>query len=128
MAKILGVGGVFVHLNQNVKSLLNWYDQVLGLDVSEYGLNFLVPNALTLISFEEGEGQTSFNFTVDHLEDYIKELKMKQVVILEDIKEQDIGKFAVIADPFGQKIELWEPKTQEYIAMVNDEIKQFKSE
>ena len=40
MAKINGIGGVFLNLEGNEKVLRDWYRDVLGVMVSEYGVNF----------------------------------------------------------------------------------------
>ncbi|MCH4889095.1 hypothetical protein EZV73_15980 [Acidaminobacter sp. JC074] len=126
MAKITGLGGVFIKTKSEVTRLLEWYRDVLELDITEYGLNFLVPNELTLITFEASEGETVLNFTVDNLDDFINMLKEKSVQITSPIKEYDYGKFAQIKDPFGNIVELWETRSDNYIQMVRKEIHDYK--
>lgn len=122
MAKITGIGGIFIQTNNDVANLLNWYKDVLKLDITEYGINFLIPNELTLITFNKGQGETVLNFTVDDLETFMVELKTKEVVIEQEIETYDYGKFARIKDPFGTTVELWETYEDNYIQMVNKEI------
>lgn len=124
MAKITGLGGIFLKKSSDIKTLLEWYRDVLELDVTEYGINFLVPNEITLITFS-GESEAVLNFTVDNLDEFIKMLKEKEITIHSDIKVYEYGKFAQIKDPFGHIIELWETDTDNYIEMVKNEIKEF---
>lgn len=34
MGKVLGLGGVFIHLKGDEKALFNWYEKNLGLEFS----------------------------------------------------------------------------------------------
>lgn len=126
MAKITGIGGIFLKTKNDVTTLLQWYQEVLGLDITEYGINFLIPNELTLITFDKGEGETVLNFTVDNIELFMEELRAKEVEIVQEIKDYEYGKFARIKNPFGTIIELWEPKEKPYIEMVKKEMADFK--
>lgn len=126
MAKITGIGGIFVKIQNEIQPLLRWYQEVLGLDITEYGLNFLTPNELTLITFDKSDGETVLNFTVDNLDVFMEELKTKDVIIHQEIKEYDYGKFAQIKDPYGTTVELWETKKENYIKMVKKEMTDYK--
>ncbi|WP_246944246.1 VOC family protein [Bacillus pinisoli] len=123
MSKITGIGGIFLNIEGDTKKLLNWYHEVLGLDTSSYGINFLVPNIFTLITFDQKEsGKSILNFTVDDLEKYLEKLKSKNVKVIQDIKVYEYGKFAQIEDILGNMIELWEPFNDSYRKMVEKEI------
>ena len=50
-----------------------------------------------------------FNYRVHDLKELIKTLKEEGVTVVGDIEEYDYGKFGWIMDPYGNKIELWEP-------------------
>lgn len=126
MASITGLGGVFLRTKNDTKKLLAWYSDVLGLDVSEYGINFLTPNHFTLITFTNKDDDAVLNFSVDDLEVFMQELKAKDVKIHSDIKEYDFGKFAQIKDPFDNIVELAELYDQPYKEMVEEEIKTYK--
>jgi len=107
---------------------LDWYHDVLDLDVTEYGINFLNPNLFTLITFDSEAGNTVLNFTVDNLEEFIDKLSSKGVKVIQEIKVVEYGKFARIADVLGNTVELWEPFTDSYKQMVEKEIKEFNKE
>ncbi|MBI9011034.1 MAG: hypothetical protein JEZ08_02300 [Clostridiales bacterium] len=126
MAKITGIGAIFLKTKKEVPTLLNWYQDVLGLDITEYGINFLIPNELTLITFDNEEGEATLNFTVDNLEVFLEELRAKDVVIHQEIEDYDYGKFAKIKDPYGKIVELWETKKENYIKMVKKEMADYK--
>ncbi|QVK16753.1 VOC family protein [Mycoplasmatota bacterium] len=126
MSKITGIGGVFLNISGDTKKLLKWYNDVLGLNITEYGINFLAPNKLTLITFDNKEHGNSFlNFTVDNLDHYMETLKAKGVKIIQEISVFEYGKFAQIEDILGNRVELWEPFEEEYIKMVEKEITDF---
>ena len=125
MSKITGIGGVFLNVVGDTKKLLDWYHDILGLDITEFGINFLVPNKFTLINFDNEEpAKFVLNFTVDNLDDFIATLKSKGVKILQEIEVYEYGKFARIEDILGNKVELWEPVDEAYIKMVETEIEQ----
>lgn len=125
MSKITGIGGVFLNVVGDTKKLLDWYHEVLGLDITEFGINFLVPNIFTLITFDNEEpAKFVLNFTVDNLDDFIATLKSKDVKILQEIEVYEYGKFARIEDVLGNIVELWEPVEEAYIKMVETEIEQ----
>jgi hypothetical protein len=76
MAKITGFGGIFLRTKSNTTKLLHWYRDALGLDITEYGINFLIPNEFALITYDNKEDKTLLNFTVDDLETFMTELKL----------------------------------------------------
>jgi len=127
MAKITGIGGVFLKYREGQKRLIKWYEEKLNITVSEYGLSFLEPNVFTLVTFNrKRNNEAILNFTVDNLEELMKELKMKDVTIISEIKEYSYGKFSLIKDLLGNVIELWEPYPEEYLKMVEEETKKYK--
>lgn len=129
MSKITGIGGVFLNINTDTKKLLKWYRDVLELDVSEYGINFLQPNLMTLITFDRtSNDQAILNFAVDDLEDYMAKLKEKGVEIYREIEKLPFGAFARIKDIAGNIIELCELNEGEYKDMVYKEIKEFNDD
>lgn len=127
MARITGLGGVFLSANGDTRRLLDWYHQVLGLEVSEYGINFLAPNLFALLTFEQrASGDTVLNFTVDDLAQFLDSLQAKGVQVTQEIKVYEYGKFARIADPLGNTVELWEPFCDAYRRLVEQEIADFR--
>lgn len=127
MSKITGIGGVFLDISGDTKRLLNWYHEMLGLDITEYGINFLTPNKFTLITFDNKDpGKAMLNFTVDNLDGFMEALENKGVKVIQETKTQGYGKFAQIEDILGNVIELWEPFDDNYIRMVEEEIEDVK--
>ena len=126
MSKIKGICGVFLKLDTDTKKLLKWYKDVLELDVSEYGINFLEPNQLTLITFDrKADDEAKLNFTVDDLEAYIIKIEAKGVKIHKQIETYPFGKFAQIIDEAGNIIELCQLDEKKYSEMVRKEIEAF---
>jgi len=127
MAKITGIGGVFLKHREGKDRLIKWYKEKLNITVSEYGLSFLEPNIFTLVSFNrKRNNEAILNFTVDNLVELVEELKEKDVVIISEIKEYSYGKFCHIKDLLGNVIELWEPYQEEYLKMVEEETNKYK--
>jgi glyoxylase I family protein len=122
MANITGIGGIFINIDKNSQDLLDWYAEVLGVTTSQYGISFLTPNVFTLITFEQKEGPTRLNFTVDNIEEFMAEMKKKDVEIVSEIKEYSYGKFAQIKDCNGGIVELWEPFEEAYLKMAKKEV------
>lgn len=132
MAKIDGIGGVFIFSN-NTKSLAEWYNSTLGLSLEFLGDNvyyqeiyyFSINNSTkklhTVLAIMPVEGnikgkhnQAMINYRVDNLEEFVKELKKKKVTvdpIHEGPDAEGIGKFTHLFDPDGNRIELWQPST-----------------
>lgn len=128
MAKITGLGGVFLQYDKDVEKLLEWYKHVLGLDISEYGINFLIPNETTLITFSKDRSDTVLNFSVDDLEVFMKELKDKGVEIQQEMESFEYGSFARIKNPFGQVIELAQINKEPYLKMVHEELANYNKD
>lgn len=127
MAKVTGIGGVFLKNREGKKRLIKWYEEKLNITVSEYGLSFLEPNVFTLISFNrKRDNEAILNFTVDNLDEMMEELIKKDVTIVSEVKEFSYGKFSLIKDLLGNVIELWEPYPEEYLKMVEKELNKYK--
>ncbi|MGB3726492.1 MAG: VOC family protein [Glaciecola sp.] len=117
MAKITGLGGVF-YVVKDPAATRSWYKEKLGID-GDYGPQFnwsdeTGEKPYSLIShFTDHEylqpSKASFmiNLRVDNLEEFVDELKTKNVEII-DMVDEGYGKFAWLLDPDGIKIELWQ--------------------
>lgn len=132
MAKIDGLGGVFIYSN-NTKKLAEWYINVLGLSLqqleddsfyielyyrslmnSEKKLHTVFAIMPEKEKIDDRRNQMMINFRVDNLEEFVEYLKSNQVAVDPIHKGQDaegIGKFTHLVDPEGNKIELWQPST-----------------
>ena len=129
MAKAVGIGGVFLTFKGNEKELFDWYQGNLGLEMSSYGSGFIEGEQLVLLSFKRDSSKNLplINFRVDDIQELIKKFSNDGITILQAIEDYDYGKFARIIDPFGNVIELWEPKEETYKEMVNQEIKEYNN-
>jgi predicted enzyme related to lactoylglutathione lyase len=119
MAKVVGVGGVFLKA-RDPKALAAWYAEHLGIaDIGGGTLGFEGPESAgtTVFShfpldsgyFGEGAQQAMVNFRVDDLEALLAQLSAAGVRV--DPKQEDYGygKFGWIWDPEDNRVELWEP-------------------
>jgi predicted enzyme related to lactoylglutathione lyase len=123
MASVLGVGGVFFKSRDPV-ALIDWYRDVLGLDVQPWGGVVFTPEGMaghpgagTVFSpfaedttyFEPSTREFMINLAVDDLDGILKSCAAHGVeaTVLPD---QPNGRFAHIVDPEGTKLELWQPE------------------
>lgn len=130
MAKITGIGGIFFKAARADK-LKDWYQTNLGIDIGEYGANFHFgtednPSGFTAWNIFDkdsnymapSDAEFIINFRVDNLDEFLQELKMRRVMMYGEAQEYEYGKFAWILDPYGNKIELWEPFDDKYADMI----------
>jgi predicted enzyme related to lactoylglutathione lyase len=123
MAKILGLGGVFIKASDGA-ALREWYKRVLGMDMEEWGA-FMKPEPMaahpgagTVFSFFKSDTdyftpskkEFMINLAVDDLEGILARAKSEGVEPVKVFEEEPNGRFAHILDPEGTKIELWQPK------------------
>jgi catechol 2,3-dioxygenase-like lactoylglutathione lyase family enzyme len=121
MAKITGLGGIFFK-SPDPKRLSDWYRDVLGLDVADWGGAILPydapghppcavwnPFKADTKHFEPSTREFMINFGVDDMDGFLAGLQAKGVVLL-GRQDDDYGRFAWIVDPDGTKIELWQEK------------------
>lgn len=124
MAKVTGIGGVFLKCKGDSKALAAWYQQHLGLPLESFGGAILKwpddkaeDQGMTVWSlaakdsqwFSPSESAFMINYRVDDLVTLIKQLQAAQVTIVAGPESHENGKFAWIMDPDGNKVELWEP-------------------
>ena len=125
MAKITGIGGVFLKSKGDGKSLAAWYQKHLGLTLEPFGGAILRwpddkadDNGLTVWHtasseskwFSPSESTFMINYRVDNLAELLEQLRAAGVATLQGPESHENGKFAWIMDPDGNKVELWEPK------------------
>ena len=125
MARVTGIGGVFLKSTKDAKALIDWYHENLGLKIEEFGgviLNWQEDTAedrgMTVWHVAEpdsewfGPSQSSFmiNYRVDDMAGLIEKLSGNGVEILQGPESHENGQFAWVMDPEGNKVELWEPK------------------
>jgi len=137
MKKVTGIGGVFFKCNDPESTRL-WYQKHLGLDTDDYGTNFEwrqsdAPGKKGFTQWSAFKKDTSYfgssnqnmmiNYRVDNLELLVKQLKSEGVEIVDEIEEQEYGKFVHILDNEGNRVELWEPNDEEYDKIVDGRTK-----
>ena len=124
MAKILGLGGVFFRAD-DPEGLYAWYEKHLGLR-REAGGPVLFPwrradaperTGMTVWSlFPRGTdyfGPTNpsfmVNYIVDDLDGMIVDLRAAGAQVEDKREDSEYGRFALVTDPEGNRIELWQP-------------------
>ena len=124
MNRVTGIGGVFFK-SQDPKALGAWYQKHLGMPVQPWGgasFDWQSPNnpdghgttAWSLFPADSthfGPGGASFmvNCRVENLHALLAVLRAEGVAVEEKVDESEYGKFGWVADPEGNRIELWEP-------------------
>ncbi|MBN9309563.1 VOC family protein [Devosia sp.] len=113
MAKATGIGGVFFRA-RDTKALAAWYETHLGIPgfwTQQGGLTIFSPFEQATTYFP-ADRQWMINFRVDDLDALIARLKSAGIAVETRPDEWDTpetGRFARIADPEGNPIELWQP-------------------
>jgi predicted enzyme related to lactoylglutathione lyase len=116
MAKATGIGGVFFRA-QDTKALAAWYEAHLGVSgfwEQAAGMTVFAPFSADTDYFPAGK-QWMINFRVDDLTALMTQLAGAGIDV-ETRAEWDspqTGRFARIADPEGNQIELWEPPPED---------------
>jgi predicted enzyme related to lactoylglutathione lyase len=128
MAKVTGIGGVFFKSTKDHAALAAWYQKHLGMPLQPWGGAVLrwpddkaEDKGVTVWHVAEKDTKwfapsaASFmiNYRVDDLGGLLTSLRAAGVEVLKGPDEDENGKFAWIADPDGNKVELWEPKKRE---------------
>ena len=122
MGKIIGIGGVFLPFKGENQAVQDWYAKALGLPMTSYGTGFLEGEQLMLMSFTRADETMPFiNLRVDKLDEIIPMLE-KYDAEVGAVSDYDYGRFVRFTDPFGNKVELWEPNQEAYRAMVKEEL------
>ena len=124
MAKITGIGGVFLKSKGDGKELAAWYHKHLGLPLEDWGGAILrwpddkaEDKGLTVWHtagheskwFSPSQSSFMINYRVDSLDELLEQLRSGGVEIIQGPESHENGKFAWIMDPDGNKVELWEP-------------------
>ena len=115
----LGIGGLFVRA-KDPAALTAWYDKHLGINpvptsyddkpwVQEAGPTIFspMPDAATMIPKDKS---WMLNLRVADIEAFVTQLKADGVAVELDPTTYPNGRFATLADPEGNPIQLLEPK------------------
>jgi predicted enzyme related to lactoylglutathione lyase len=124
MAKVTGIGGVFLKSKGDRAALAAWYQEHLGMALEDWGGAILKwpedparDGGLTVWSLADADGDwfspstssVMINYRVDDLDGMLAQLRAAGVEIVNGPESHENGKFAWILDPDGNKVELWEP-------------------
>jgi predicted enzyme related to lactoylglutathione lyase len=120
MERVLGLGGVFFRA-KDPKALAAWYADQLGIRppegaapdmpwTQEAGPTVFQPFAADTGYFGNPEKPFMFNFRVADLEAMLRQLQAAGIAVTRDPEDYPYGRFARLADPEGNPIELWEPR------------------
>ena len=124
MAKVTGIGGIFLKCKGDSTALSAWYQKHLGMPLEDWGGAILKwpddkaeDQGLTVWNLAGKDSQwfspsvSSFmiNYRVDNLDEMLAQLNAAEVAIISGPESHENGKFAWIMDPDGNKLELWEP-------------------
>ena len=129
MAKVTGIGGVFLKSRQEDSAVLaGWYQKHLGMSLESWGGAILkwpddaaADGGLTVWTvasrdsqwFSPSDSAFMINYRVDDLDALLAQLRSDGVDVVGGPEAHENGKFAWIMDPDGNKIELWEPKLRD---------------
>jgi len=124
MAKVTGIGGVFLKCKGDNAALAAWYHTHLGMPLEVWGGAILrwpddraEDQGVTVWSlaakdsqwFSPSESAFMINYRVDNLDELLAQLQTAGVAIVAGPESHENGKFAWIMDPDGNKVELWQP-------------------
>ncbi len=124
MAKVTGIGGVFLKCKGDSAALSAWYQKHLGIPLESWGGAVLrwpddkaSDGGLTVWNlaskdskwFSPSDSAFMINYRVDGLEEMLEQLRAADVVVVGGPESHENGKFAWVMDPDGNKVELWEP-------------------
>ena len=124
MAKVTGIGGVFLKCKGDSSALAAWYQTHLGLPLETWGGAILRwpddtadDKGLTVWSlaasdsqwFSPSDSAFMINYRVDDLDALLSQLRAANIDVVGGPESHENGKFAWIMDPDGNKVELWEP-------------------
>jgi glyoxylase I family protein len=118
MERVTGIGGVFFRA-RDPDALARWYAEHLGIDNQlkggdtlwwqERGPTVFAPFPADTDYFGRPEQAWMLNLRVRDLDAMLAQLRAAGVRIDSQETEEGAGRFAWLADPEGNRIELWEP-------------------
>ena len=124
--RILGIGGILFK-SANKEQMQEWYGKHLGLKDSGYGVTLpwrekdnpekeqmtiwsIFPSTTKYL--EPSQASFMVNYIVDDLDALLERLAKEGVRIDPKRQDESYGRFAWIYDPDDNKIELWQPLSE----------------
>jgi glyoxylase I family protein len=119
MERVSGIGGFFFR-SRDPKTLARWYADHLGIDevpadydtepwIQAGGPTEFAPFPLTTTMFGRAEQQWMINFRVTDLDAMVAQLRAAGIEVEVDPERYPNGRFARLADPEDNPIQLWQP-------------------
>jgi len=119
MERVTGFGGFFFRAH-NPEALGRWYAEQLGIDEpptsyaepswwQQQGPTVFAPFPANSEHFTTPDQTWSLNFRVRDLDAMLAQLRAAGVEVEADPETYPNGRFANLADPEGNQIQLWEP-------------------
>ncbi len=117
MERVLGIGGYFIRA-EDPDALAAWYRDCLGLEADENGLWPQEAGVTVFAAFESDTDyfgsraqRTMLNFRVRDLDAMLEQLRRKGADVVQDTQDMEgVGRFGWVADPEGNRVELWQPR------------------
>lgn len=120
MERVQGIGGFFFRAREP-KRLAAWYATHLGVDLTpqdygqqpwmqEAGATVFEPFPADSDFFGRPEQAWMLNFRVRDLDAMVAQLRAADVAVQVDPEVYPNGRFAQLADPEGNPIQLWQPE------------------
>lgn len=122
--RVVGIGGIFFKA-RDPEALRAWYRDHLGLAIAEWGgvafeptmaspagrPNTLVWSILPAESqyLDPSASLFMMNYRVDDLDQVLAALRAEGCAVDERVESSEYGRFGWVADPEGNRLELWEP-------------------
>jgi glyoxylase I family protein len=121
MERVDGIGGFFFKAKAP-KELAQWYSDHLGVTLTptDYGTEpwrqaagptVFAPFPADTKYFGRPEQRFMLNFRVSNLDAMVAQLRRADIKVEVDPKTYPNGLFALLHDPEGNPIQLWEPQT-----------------
>ena len=112
--RVCGLGGVFLRAD-DPDGLRRWYAEVLGVVDPPEGVWCPDAGPTVFAAFPRDTDyfppaqSVMLNFRVADLGVMLQQLRGAGVVVLGEEDQDGIGRFAWVADPEGNRVELWQP-------------------
>ena len=119
MEKVTGIGGVFFRA-EDPSALQGWYEEHLGVEPppetyeepewhQEAGPTVFAAFSESTEHLGRTEQRWSINFRVRDLDAMVAQLERAGIGVEVDPEVYPNGRFAALADPEGNPVQLWEP-------------------
>lgn len=122
MARVTGIGGFFFRA-RDTEMLAQWYERHLGIKQvpkdydtpawrQEAGTTVFAPFPQETTYFGNPAKQWMLNLRVDDLAGMVEALRAEGIEVEVDAEVHPNGRFALLHDPEGNPVQLWEPENE----------------